>query len=239
MNPDIQYSQRPICSVRPSHETTRASSAHDIPGPLPRDPRPQGARDRDPSDIHHVVIERGQGATHRRRRENLHRLHAASAANVGPRTRGRRGGAGERGGQPHGFRSVRTRPTCASERLCELRRSRMRGGVLQRRHRGGRERGQVRPLAHRPAGGDRLRRRLPRADAAQPLADLKDAPVQGGPRPVRARGLPRPVPERLPRARLGNGARGARARAGAQGPQRRRRIRDQPVRAGRLRGRSA
>ena len=32
-------------------------------------------------------------------------------------------------------------------------------------------------------------------------AHLEDAPVQGGPRAVRARGLPRPVRERLPRAR--------------------------------------
>src|SRR3954466_13177598 len=38
------------------------------------------------------------------------------------------------------------------------------GRVLQRRHRGGRERGQVRARVHRPAGADRLRRRLPRSD---------------------------------------------------------------------------
>ena len=45
-----------------------------------------------------------------------------------------------------------------------------------------------------------LRGRLPRPDAALADADLEDASVQGGPRAVRARGLPRAVPERLPRA---------------------------------------
>ena len=52
---------------------------------------------------------------------------------------------------------------------------------------------------HGPPRGDRLRGRLPRAHAALAHAHLEDAPVQGGPRPVRARGLPRAVPERLPR----------------------------------------
>ena len=67
------------------------------------------------------------------------------------------------------------------------------GGVLQRRHRGGRERGQVRPRLHRPAGRDRLRGRLPWPHLPLARAHLEDAAVQGGPRPVRAGGLPRPV----------------------------------------------
>ena len=70
------------------------------------------------------------------------------------------------------------------------------GGVLQRRHRGGRERGQVRARLHEAPGGDRVRGRLPRADADVALADLEDASVQGGLRAVRARGVPRAVPER-------------------------------------------
>ncbi len=41
------------------------------------------------------------------------------------------------------------------------------------------------------AGGDRVRRRLPRAHAARTVTDFEDASVQGGPWPVRARGLPR------------------------------------------------
>ena len=62
---------------------------------------------------------------------------------------------------------------------------------------------------HRPAGGDRLRGRVPRADDAVALADVEDASVQGGARPVRARGLPRAVPERVSRAVGGRGAGGA------------------------------
>ena len=73
------------------------------------------------------------------------------------------------------------------------------GRVLQRRHRGRRERRQVRARLHRPPGRDRLRGRVPRPDAALAHPHLEGAPVQGGPRPVRARGLPRAVPERLPR----------------------------------------
>ena len=87
------------------------------------------------------------------------------------------------------------------------------GGVLQRRHRGGRERGQVRARLHRPAGRDRVRGRLPRPHDALALADLEDAPVQGRARAVRARGLPRAVPERLPRRRRPSEALGALERA--------------------------
>ena len=70
------------------------------------------------------------------------------------------------------------------------------GGVLQRRHRGGRERGQVRARLHRPLGGDRLRGRLPRPHLPLARAHVEDAAVQGRARPVRARGLPRPVQRR-------------------------------------------
>ena len=54
---------------------------------------------------------------------------------------------------------------------------------------------------HEAARRDRLRRRLPRPHADGDEPDVEDAPVQGGPGPVRARGLPRLLPGRLPRAR--------------------------------------
>ena len=57
------------------------------------------------------------------------------------------------------------------------------------------------------SGRDRLRGRLPRAHAAVALAHLEDASVQAWPRPVRARGLPGAVPERLPRPLDRRGAR--------------------------------
>ncbi len=90
-------------------------------------------------------------------------------------------------------RSSPTRSTSGSPSACSssCRSPAREGGVLQRRHRGGRERGQVRARLHRAPGGDRLRGRLPRPHAALADADLEDAPVQGRSRPVRARGLPR------------------------------------------------
>ena len=115
------------------------------------------------------------------------------------------------------------------------------GGVLQRRHRGGRERDQVRARLHGPPRGDRLRGRLPRPDAALALAHVEDAPVQGGPRAVRPGGLPRSVPERLPRAEAQpRGAGITRARAdhpGRRGDRRRDRARAR-ARRGRLRRRA-
>ena len=125
-------------------------------------------------------------------------------------------------------RSSRTRSTSrVAERLLALApfRGPGEGGVLQRRHRGGRERGQVRARVHRPPGGDRVRGRLPRPHAPVADAHLEDAPVQGGARAVRAGGLPRAVPERVPRDQRGRGARRARARA------RRRRSRAETVAA--------
>ena len=59
-------------------------------------------------------------------------------------------------------------------------------------------------------GGDRVRGRLPWPHAPLDDDDLEDASVQGGPRPVRPRGLPRPVSARLPRDRRRVGAEGAR-----------------------------
>ena len=60
---------------------------------------------------------------------------------------------------------------------------------------------------------DRVRGRLPRTHPAGDEPHLEDASLQGRPRAVRARGLPRAVPERLPRAERGRRARGSRARA--------------------------
>ena len=75
---------------------------------------------------------------------------------------------------------------------------------------------------------------LPRPDAALADADLEDAPVQGRARAVRARGLPRAVPERLPRPVGRRGARRARAARSRRVVARRERRRDRlRARAGR------
>ena len=73
-------------------------------------------------------------------------------------------------------------------------------GVLQLGRRGGRERGQDREGRHRPPRGDRVRGGVPRPHAHGDVADLEGAPVQGRLRAVRARGLPRAVPERATRS---------------------------------------
>ena len=101
----------------------------------------------------------------------------------------------------------------------------------QLRRRGDRERREDRPGGDGQAGGDRLRERVPRADAADDDDD-GEARLQEGLRPIRARGLPRtgpvPVPRRLERRCAGGAGgslplgrrpgvgclRGARARAG-------------------------
>ena len=70
-------------------------------------------------------------------------------------------------------------------------------GVLQLGRRGGGERDQDREGRHRPARRDRVRGGVPRPHAHGDVADLEGASVQGRLRPVRARGLPRAVPERL------------------------------------------
>ena len=136
--------------------------------------------------------------------------------NVGhahPRDRrgGRRAG---RAVPPHRLHGRPLRAYVAlAERLCALAADLRRDacGVLQRRHRGGRERRQARAPAHRPAGRDRVRGRLPRPHAALDDDDVEVPPLQDRDGAVRARGLPRPVPERLPRAERRRGARPARA----------------------------
>ena len=80
-----------------------------------------------------------------------------------------------------------------AERLLELApiSGETRAALLQLGRRGDRELDQVRARLHEAAGGDRLRGRLPRAHAARAQPHVEDAPVQGGPRPVRAGDLPR------------------------------------------------
>ena len=71
-------------------------------------------------------------------------------------------------------------------------------GAVQLRRRGGGERGQGRAARHRPAGGRRLRPRLPRPDQPHDGADREEHALQARLRAVRRRGLPRadvlPVP---------------------------------------------
>ena len=75
----------------------------------------------------------------------------------------------------------------------------------QLRRGGDRERRQDRPRGDRPAGGGRVRQRVPRSHAADDDDDGEGQAVQEGLRAVRARGLPRarpvPVPRRLERRR--------------------------------------
>mgnify|MGYP003693955111 CR=1 FL=1 len=76
------------------------------------------------------------------------------------------------------LRALRRRsPSGCSQRVADS--AARQGGVLQRRHGSGRERGQVRARLHGPPGGDRVRGRLPRPHAAVAHADLEDASVQG------------------------------------------------------------
>ena len=151
----------------------------------------------------------------RRRRQRLHRLHGRRRL---PQRRALAPACGrgrDRAADPlraHRFhrRSVRAvhRARRAAAREGAVSRPRQ-GGVLQRRHRGGRERGQVRAALHGPAGGDRVRRRVPRPHAALADAHLEAVPLQARDGPARARGLPRAVPAGLPRAGRRDGARGA------------------------------
>ena len=83
------------------------------------------------------------------------------------------------------------------------------GRVLQRRHRGRRERGQVRAPLHEAPRRDRLRGRVPRPHAALDDPDLAAAPVQGRHGPAGAGGVPGAVPVRLPRPRHRDRARRA------------------------------
>ena len=84
--------------------------------------------------------------------------------------------------------------------------------------RGGRERGQDRPLRRPDARRCRLRQRVPRPDAARDDDDEQGEAVQGRLRPVRARGLPRAGAVPVPRHLLGRLDR--RARASLQGGRR-------------------
>ena len=151
-----------------------------------------------------VVIERGaRRDAHGRRRQHVHRLHRRR------RLPQRRALLTRRSSRRRRSRLAKFSHTdftivpyeayvTLAERLVahrpDLRAGE--GGVLQRRNRGGRERGQVRARVHEAARGDRLRGRLPRPHAAVDDAHLEDASVQGGPRAVRAGGLPRSVRRR-------------------------------------------
>ena len=167
-----------------------------------------------------VVVDHAQGRdVDRRRRQHVSRFHGRRRL---PERRprapaGRGGGAGAAGALlAHRLHHRPVRGLRHARRAALRARARAQTGqgrVLQRRHRGSRERDQVRALVHGAPGRDRLRGRLPRPHAALADADVQDTPVQGGPGAVRARGLSRAVSERVPRPERGRGARGARAGA--------------------------
>ena len=196
--------------------------AHGDPGAaLPRDHRPEGAGRRRSARPLPPDRDRGRPRRHRhrRRRQQLRRLHRRRRL---PQRRPcppprRRGGAGAgRALLPHRLHDRPVRDLRRARRAAHRARAVLRPGqgrVLQRRHRGGRERRQVRARLHAPAGRDRLRRRVPRPHAPLAHAHVEDASLQGGARAVRARGLPRPVPGRVPRHHGPRRTRRARARA--------------------------
>ena len=105
----------------------------------------------------------------------------------------------------------------------------------EQRRGGGRERRQDRARRHRPAGGDRLRQRLPRPDAPLDDDDLEGRPLQGGLRPLRARGLPDARAVSVPRRQRGR--RDRRPQAALQGRRRPELGRLRRARAGAGRGR--
>ena len=167
-----------------------------IPGPRSREILERKERViADPLSV--VPPGRGRGGArrdaHRRRRQHVHRLHRRRRL---PERRalapaGRRGGAGAaRALLAHRLHDRPVRGLRRARRAADRARADRRPGegrVLQRRHRGGRERDQVRARLHEAARRDRLRGRVPRAHAALADADLEDAPVQG-----RASGRSRP-----------------------------------------------
>ena len=208
------------CMQRPAPELScaRGDDAHDrAENGCPRaavagDPRAEAGRDREREvDRAAAWCARGPGRdAHRRRRQRLHRLHRRGRL---PEHRplaspGRRGGAGAaRPLRPHRFHGRPLRALRRARREADCARAVQRsgeGGVLQRRHRGRRERGQVRPAVHRPAGRDRLRGRVPRSHPALDDAHLEAASLQARHGAAGARGLPGAVPAGLSRAGHGD-----------------------------------
>ena len=151
---------------------------------------------------------RARRATDRRRRQGVHRFRRRHRR-AQPRPHARRGRGRDQASRPRRCCTPASRwpPTSPTSRSAGCSAStrpgdvRQEGGAGQLRRRGGRERGQDRPLPHRPRRRDHLRPRLPRPHAADHDADL-EAGLQEGHGPVRARGLPGagalPLPRRSP-----------------------------------------
>ena len=164
---------------------------------------------RPPADLRRARRERDD---HGRRRQLVRRLRGRRRR----RQRRSRAPAGRRGDRRAGARFVHTDFTVVpyepyvalAERLCALApiAGRDASRVLQRGHGGGGERRQARAPAHRAARRDRVRGRIPRADAALDDDDVEVPPVQDRHGPVLAGGVPRAVPERVPRAGRCRGA---------------------------------
>ena len=139
----------------------------EVPGPRSPeilDRKEPSSRSRSRSISRSSIDEGTRRDAHRRRRQHVHRLHRRRRL---PQRRPlaparRRGGAGAGGALlPHRLhdRPVRglRRARRAAARARAVHRPRE-GGVLQRRRRGGRERGQVRALVHEAAGRHRASR---------------------------------------------------------------------------------
>ena len=155
---------------------------------------------------------RGRRARHRRRRPDVRRLRGRDRVpeHRSPLRAGRRGDPPAGGRLPppvlHGrrLRAVRRDVPPAGGALA-VRGRRAEVDPRQLGRGGERERRQDRAGGDGPPGRRRLRQRLPRPDAPDDDDDEQGAPVSGGLRPVRPRGVPRagavPVPRRHERRR--------------------------------------
>ena len=199
--------------------TKSISLRTEIPGPRSRELLERGAGSiAEPLQVYLPdLCRRGaEFVDHGRRRQHVHRLRGRRRrvqrrAQPPPRRRGDPGaGCAVHPHRFHGRALCRVRRACgAARRACALLRPDARS-LLQLGRRGRRERGQDRAPRHRPPGGDRVRRRVPRPHDARDDDDVEGAPVQDGNGPVRTRGLPGAFPERLPRPVRERGARSAR-----------------------------
>ena len=205
----IQPCRSPPPSLPSIHGTTRTIDLQtEVPGPTLTGRRSTVWPPAWPPRSHHLPgrgRRRARRDDHRPRREHVRRLRGRRRLpERRPLASSRRpGGAGAaRALQPHGLhgRAVRElRLPCGAPARTGAHRRPYQGGVLQRRHRSGGERRQVRPRVHRPARGDRLRGGLPRPDVPVARPDVEDTSIQAGARAVRARGPPGAVSERVPR----------------------------------------
>ena len=184
----------------PCHALLRHTRAHDVDRAAFERADPLGAAALRVGRSVDSAARRDAGrrrARHRRRRPRVPRLRRRHRVpeHRSPVRAGRRGdpAAGRRLPPPvlhgRGLRAVHRHVPAPRRALAVLRR-RPEVDPRQLGRGGERERGEDRARRHRPPRRRRVRQRVPRADAPDDDDDEQGAPVQGGLRPVRARGLP-------------------------------------------------